>query len=236
MLQGKIYLIPALLGDVETQLVLPSSVHEIINSIDIYIVEEVRHARRFLRKLNILKSIDELTFIEMKEKLNYGEIAQIMQLTKEGKNIGVISEAGVPCIADPGAEIVNLAHQKNIDVMPMVGPSSILMALMGSGMNGQNFAFTGYLPKERKDRIQRLRQLENIANSQKQTQLFMDTPYRNNHVLEDLLESCSSSTQLCIAADITLPSQYIKTKSIKEWKSTKIDLNKRPCIFLLGNI
>ena len=172
----------------------------------------------------------------MKGKLNYGDITKILLLTREGKNVGIISEAGVPCIADPGAEIVNLAHQKNIAVMPMVGPSSILMALMGSGMNGQNFAFTGYLPKERKDRIQRIRQLENIANAQKQTQLFMDTPYRNNHVLEDLLQTCSSTTQLCIAVELTLPTQMVKTKSIKEWKSNPLDLNKRPCIFIIGSL
>lgn len=236
MQQGKIYLIPSTLGDTETELVLPSSVHQIINTIDHYIVEEIRHARRFLKKLNIVKPIDELTFVEMKGKLNYGDITKILLLTREGKNVGVISEAGVPCIADPGAEIVNLAHQKNIAVMPMVGPSSILMALMGSGMNGQNFAFTGYLPKERKDRIQRIRQLENIANSQKQTQLFMDTPYRNNHVLEDLLQTCSSTTQLCIAVELTLPTQMIKTKSIKEWKANPLDLNKRPCIFIIGSL
>jgi 16S rRNA (cytidine1402-2'-O)-methyltransferase len=234
MQHGKIYLIPTTLGDTETDEVLPNSVHAIVNSIDHYLVEELRHARRFLKKLNIIKPIDELSFVEMKGKLNYGDITRMILLTREGKNIGVISEAGVPCIADPGAEIVNLAHQKNITIMPLVGPSSILMALMGSGMNGQNFAFTGYLPKERKDRIQRIRQLENIANAQKQTQLFMDTPYRNNHVLEDLLQTCSSSTQLCIAADITLPTQFIKSKSIKDWKSITLDLNKRPCIFIIG--
>ena len=152
----------------------------------------------------------------------------------EGKNIGVISDAGCPGVADPGADVVALAHQKNIKVVPLVGPSSILLSLMASGFNGQSFCFNGYLPKEKKDRVRKLKDLERMAIAQKQTQLFIETPYRNQHVLTDLLANCNPNSKLCIAVDITMASEQIVTKTIAEWKNTVIDLNKRPCIFLLG--
>jgi len=161
------------------------------------------------------------------------EISGYLNSISEGKNIGIISEAGCPGIADPGADVVKMAHEKNIQVVPLVGPSSIFLALMASGFNGQNFAFNGYLPKERPDRIKKIKELERLAQQKDQTQLFIETPYRNTHMLEDILTSCEGSTKLCIACDITLSTEYIKTKTIAAWKKQVPDINKRPTIFLI---
>lgn len=231
--KGTLYLIPVTLSDSNIQQVIPSFNNEIVNQIDHYIVENIKTARRFLIKAGIKKKIDDLTFYSLNKRTEYIELTSFIQPLLDGKDVGVLSEAGCPGVADPGSEIVALAHQKNIKVVPLVGPSSILLALMASGFNGQSFCFHGYLPKESSERIKRIKSLEKNAKAYQQTQLFIETPYRNNNVLEDLLKNCNDSTKLCIAADITSSSEHITTKTIDEWKKIKINLNKKPCIFLL---
>jgi len=232
--QGKLYLIPVTLGDSPINQVIPEFNSSLLNEIDVYIVENIKSARRFLKKSGIIKEIDELTFFELNKRTHETELPTFLKPIFNGKNIGVLSEAGCPGVADPGADIVNLAQQKNINVIPLVGPSSILLALMASGFNGQSFCFNGYLPKEQKERIRKLKDLERLVKNKNQTQLFIETPYRNEHVFDDLLKTCFNTTKLCIAVDITLPTEQIFTKTIEEWKKTTIKLQKRPCLFLIG--
>lgn len=234
MEKGNLYLIPVTLGDSTIDQVIPAFNNQIINEIDVYIVENIKTARRFLKKAGLVKAIDDLTFYELNKRTHESEYATFLKGIENGKHIGILSEAGCPGVADPGAEIVNIAQQKNIRVVPLVGPSSILLALMASGFNGQSFCFNGYLPKEQKERVRKLKDLERAAKSKQQTQLFIETPYRNNHVFEDILKNCFESTKLCIAVDITLPTEQITTKTVADWKKTKIDLHKRPCLFLIG--
>ncbi|OFY97061.1 MAG: SAM-dependent methyltransferase [Bacteroidetes bacterium RIFCSPLOWO2_12_FULL_31_6] len=233
--KGILYLIPVTLGDSPIEQVIPSFNTRIINEIDVYIVENIKTARRFLKKSGLLKEIDELTFFELNKRTHITELSEFIKPIFDGKNVGIMSEAGCPGVADPGADIVALAQQKNIKVVPLVGPSSILLALMASGFNGQSFCFNGYLPKEQKDRISKIKELERRVKTQQQTQLFIETPFRNDNILEDLLKNCFATTQLCIAVDITLTSERITTKTIEEWKKIKLNLNKRPCIFLIGS-
>ncbi len=235
MNKGTLYLIPITLGETPVNQVIPDYNNQIINKIDTYIVENIKTARRFLKKAGIIKAIDELTFYELNKRTHFSEITQFIKPLFDGKNVGILSEAGCPGVADPGAEIVALAQEKGIKVTPLIGPSSILLSLMASGFNGQNFSFNGYLPKEQKERIRKLKDLERSVKSKKQTQLFIETPYRNRNVLEDLINNCLHTTKVCIAVDITLPTEQIITKTIEEWKKTKIDLHKRPCVFILGN-
>lgn len=232
--KGTLYLIPTTLGESAYDQVIPSFNNAILQEIDVFIVENIKTARRFIKKTAPDKVIDDLVFHEINKRTNLDMLPTFLKPIDEGRNIGVISDAGCPGVADPGADVVALAHQKNIKVMPLVGPSSILLSLMASGFNGQSFCFNGYLPKEQKDRVRKLKDLERMAIAQKQTQLFIETPYRNQHVLTDLLANCNPNTKLCIAVDITMASEQIATKTIAEWKNTTIDLNKRPCIFLLG--
>jgi len=232
--KGTLYLIPTTLGESAYDQVIPSFNNSVLQEIDVFIVENIKTARRFIKKTTPDKVIDDLVFYEINKRTNLDMLPTFLKPIDEGKNIGVISDAGCPGVADPGADIVALAHQKNIKVVPLVGPSSILLSLMASGFNGQSFCFNGYLPKEQKDRVRKLKDLERMAIAQKQTQLFIETPYRNQHVLTDLLANCNPNTKLCIAVDITMASEQIATKPIAEWKNTTIDLNKRPCIFLLG--
>ncbi len=234
MKKGKLYLIPSTLGGENLDMTVVPFLKAIINDIDHYIVENERHARRYLRSLEIGKPIVELTLHLLDKRSKPKEINHYLNATNNGQNIGLISEAGCPGVADPGALIVAMAHEKGIQVVPITGPSSILLALMASGFNGQQFTFNGYLPRERPQRIRRFKELEALANKTGNTQIFMDTPYRNNHVMEDLLIHCHPNTKLCIAADITMESEFIKTKSIKDWKKKKIDLHKRPLMFLIG--
>jgi len=232
--KGILYLIPVTLGESTIEKVIPSFNNDIINEIDVYVVENIKTARRFLKKAGIIKAIDELTFYELNKRTDFAEIANYIKPLLAGKNVGVLSEAGCPGVADPGADMVALAQQQNIKVVPLVGPSSILLALMASGFNGQSFCFNGYLPKEQKDRIRAIKDLERFAKNRQQTQLFIETPFRNNNLLEDLLKNCFDSTKLCIAVDITLPNEKIQTKTVEDWKKTKIDLHKKPCMFLIG--
>ncbi|MBF91060.1 MAG: SAM-dependent methyltransferase, partial [Flavobacteriales bacterium] len=200
---------------------------------DVFIVENLRSARRFLKKAGLQKKIDDLQFFEINKRTKAEDIPSFLSPASEGRNIGILSEAGCPGVADPGAEVVKWAHKKNIEVIPLIGPSSILLALMASGMNGQNFAFTGYLPKEKADRRRKIKQLEQFSKTQKQSQIFIETPFRNNFLLDDLRSYCDKETQIVVACDITLPTQYIRRLSAKEWKKEKVDLHKRPCIFIL---
>lgn len=234
MNKGKLYLIPTTLGDTaETADVLPLKINDIINSIDEYIVENEKSARHYLKKMGIQKPLQEIILHSLNQHTEHKEIISYLNSISIGKNIGIISEAGCPGVADPGADVVKLAHEKNIEVIPLVGPSSILLALMASGFNGQSFAFNGYLPKERADRIKKIKELQILIFKKHQTQLFIETPYRNIHLLEDILAICDKNIKLCIATDITLPSEYIKTKSILDWKKSLPEINKRPTLFLL---
>jgi len=231
--KGTLYLIPATLGDTDINTSIPEFVKDIINEIDEFIVENERTARRYLKKLGIKKPLNDLVLHPLNKHTSPGEIATYLDPIERGGNIGVISEAGCPAVADPGAEIVRLAHGKNIRVVPLVGPSSILLALMASGFNGQHFVFHGYLPKERGARIKKLRELEKDARQKNQTQIFMETPYRNQHLLEDIVKTCQNTTHLCIAVDITLPAEFIITQSIGVWKRKLPAINKRPTVFLI---
>ena len=232
-MSAKIYLIPTTLGDSPVENVIPKYVVDIINQTQHYIVENIKTARRYLIKAGIKTKIDDLTFYELNKHSSPEEYDSYLNPIKENKNIGIISEAGTPGVADPGADIVAIAHRRNIPVVPLVGPSSILLSVMASGLNGQSFAFVGYLPIKKPERIKRIKELERRSQVENQTQLFIETPYRNQHLLEDILSNCSPETKLCIATDITLESEFIKTKSIKEWKKGIPNLHKRPTIFLI---
>ena len=232
--KGKLFLIPTSLGEeCETADIIPTNVNQIINTIDEYIVENEKSARHYLKKMGIKKSLQEIILHPLNQHTKPNEISSYLNSIDKGKNIGIISEAGCPAIADPGSEVVKIAHRKNIKVVPLVGPSSILLALMASGFNGQSFTFNGYLPKERGERIAKIKDLERLAQRKNQTQIFIETPYRNMHLLEDIVGSCEGLTQLCIACDITLTTEFIKTKSIIDWKKQLPDINKKPAIFLL---
>ena len=228
-----LYLIPTSLGECAFERILPAYNAKIVSALRFFIVEDVRSARRFLKKINPEIKIDELTFFELNKHTQADEIVGFLKPMAEGNDIGVLSEAGCPVVADPGADVVVIAQQKNYRVVPLVGPSSILMALMASGFNGQNFSFAGYLPVQPQERAKKLKKLESRAYVEKQTQIFIETPYRNMKMVEDIIAVCQPNTRLCIAADITLETEFIKTKTIKEWKKQLPDLNKRPCIFLI---
>ncbi len=232
--KGILYLIPTTLGiNAETADVIPVKVNQVINTIDEYIVENEKSARHYLKKIGLLKPLPEIILHQLNQHTKPHEISDYLTSINLGKNIGIISEAGCPGIADPGADVVKLAHERNIKVVPLVGPSSIFLALMASGFNGQSFTFNGYLPKERSERIKKIKDLERIAKEKSQTQLFIETPYRNTHILDDILTTCDPKTRLCIACDITLPTEFIKTKTVAGWKKQIPDINKRPAIFLI---
>lgn len=229
-----LFLIPNLLGDTPWQRVLPAEVPEEVASLSFFIVENVRNARRFLKKLVPEADIGALRFYELNQHTPDHEKAGFLKPLSEGNNMGLISEAGCPGVADPGAEIVRMAHLQNIRVIPLVGPSSLLLALMASGLNGQNFAFSGYLPVKSAERIRRIQEIERIAVAGNQTQIFIETPYRNNALLRDLVRICHPSTLLCVAAGITTGVEKIQTKTVSEWRRNLPELDKIPAIFLLG--
>jgi len=230
---GILFLIPSVIAENTAEKVLPTYVINLINELDEFIVEDERTARRFLKSIGYTKSLNSLILYRLNKHTDNIELPSFIESLLNGKNIGLLSEAGCPCIADPGSEIVNLAHQKNIKVEPLVGPSSILLALIASGFNGQNFAFNGYLPIEKNARIKKIKELENKSARDNQTQIFIETPFRNMQLLNDIQNSCSSSTQLCIAADITGDNEFIQTKNINEWKNKIPELDKRTAIFLI---
>jgi len=233
---AKLYLIPTTLGDTSIERVLPPDLTQLISSISVFIVENIRTARRFLKKINPTIVIDDLTFFELNQHTEKKEISRFLEPNKRGFDIGIISEAGCPGVADPGAEVVRIAHTKNIQVVPLVGPSSILLALMASGMSGQNFAFNGYLPIKNPEKSQQIKLLEKRMQTEGQTQIFIETPYRNAQMLDELLKNCDPQTMLCIAVDITLDTEFILSKPISYWKTNIPDIQKRPAIFMIGKV
>lgn len=231
---GKLYMLPVPLGaEGNPGDVLPVAVARAIGFIDYYIVENEKTARRFIKAIVPAKKQPDLKILLLNKHTEPSEYASLLQPCLEGHHVGLMSEAGCPGVADPGASIVKIAHQRGIQVIPLTGPSSILLALMASGMNGQSFAFNGYLPIDKAEKKTALKNFEKLSREKNQSQLFIETPYRNNKLLEDLLGTLQPDTHLCIAADITLPSEYISTKTIAQWKREKTDLHNRPSIFII---
>ena len=232
-METALYLLPVTLGETPLNNVLPQYNSEIIAGIRHFIVEDVRSARRFLRKVDPQFDIDGSTFYELNKHTAPEVVAGYLKPLQAGKPMGVISEAGCPAVADPGADVVAIAQRRGLKVVPLVGPSSILLSVMASGFNGQSFAFHGYLPIEQGERTKRIKMLEQRSYVENQTQLFIETPYRNRRLLEELIQTCRPQTRLCIACNVTCEDEYICTKSMKEWKGHLPDLEKRPCIFLI---
>ena len=232
-METALYLLPVTLGDTPIETVLPSYNHDIIVHIRHFIVEDIRSARRFLKKVDRNIDIDSLTFYPLNKHTSPEALSGYLKPLEAGESMGVISEAGCPAVADTGADVVAIAQRKGLRVIPLVGPSSIILSVMGSGFNGQSFAFHGYLPIDAPERIKTLKLLEQRIYSENQTQLFIETPYRNHKMFDDIVSTCRPQTKLCIAANLTCEGEYIKTRSIKDWKGHCPDLSKIPCIFLL---
>lgn len=230
---GKVYLIPTTLGDNDPMGVLPITVQNTIALLDEFIVENEKTARRFIKKICPEKSQPSLKFHVINKYTEATELPGFLERCYSGGNVGILSEAGCPGVADPGADVVKIAHQKGIQVIPLVGPSSILLAVMGSGLNGQSFAFNGYLPIDKSEKKNALKTLERKSKELQQSQLFIETPYRNNQLLESMCGTLQNNTMLCVACDLTLETEYIKTQPIANWKKTKVDLHKRPTIFMI---
>lgn len=233
MSKGKLYLIPSPLGDNDPAEVIPGPTLELLKRISTYVVEEARTVRRYLSRAGLKGHIEELRMVELNEHSTSEEVEAMLSLFDDGCDVGLISEAGLPAVADPGAALVELCHRKGIEVVPQVGPSSLMLALMGSGLNGQSFAFRGYLPAKTDERRTAIREVEKLSGSLHQTQIFIETPYRNDSLFADLLQCLNPSTRLCIAADLTLESQTILSKSVGEWKKSGFTVGKRPCVFLI---
>ncbi|MDX1364485.1 SAM-dependent methyltransferase [Arenibacter latericius] len=231
-MRGKLFLIPTTLGDNAPLEVLPISVKGTIERIDHYVVENEKSARHFIKKISSKKSQPSLHINLLNKYTEPHLLPTFLAPCLEGYDVGILSEAGCPGIADPGAELVKIAHQKGIQVVPLVGPSSILLALMASGLDGQRFAFNGYLPIDAGERKASLKKFEKISRDNQQSQIFIETPYRNDKLLAEFLKTLSPHTQICIACDITLPTEFIATKTVSEWKNTSITLHKRPTIFI----
>lgn len=236
MKSGKLYLIPNTLGGETTNDIIPSELKTILETVRCFAIEEIKSARRLLRKIDREFPIDDSQFFDVNKNSKKGEMHSIISVLEGGNNVGIISEAGCPAIADPGSDLVALAHEHQIEVCPLVGPSSILLTLIGSGFSGQTFTFHGYLPKDRKDRIRKLKDLEGDSRRSGFTHLFMDTPFRNMNVLDDLLNELNDQTMLCIASNLTLKDQKINTMSVKNWRENAYDLAKMPTMFAIGKI
>jgi 16S rRNA (cytidine1402-2'-O)-methyltransferase len=233
MEKGKLYLIPVVIAEATQANVIPEQVRAVLPSIQYFLAEEIRTARRYLSSLKVYESIEPLQFQVLDKKTKQAELKEFFKPIEDGKNLGVLSESGCPGVADPGAIAVAYAHKHNISVVPLVGPSSLLLSLMASGLNGQKFAFHGYLPIDAKDRQQAIRELEKESKQKNQTQLFIETPYRNQTVFNDLVKSLNNTTLLTVAYDITGSAEMIKTKAVVDWKKEKVTLDKLPCVFLL---
>ncbi len=231
-MSGHLYLIPSTIGETDINQVIPDKVRDIVNQVQVYIVENERTARRFLIKLGIKTAIDDLTFFILNKHTQKSELEKFLQPC-DNEHVGVLSEAGVPAVADPGSEIVAMAHQKGIKVIPLVGPSSILLALMASGLNGQNFIFHGYLPVKPDGRKKRIKAIEQSSFKLDQTQIFIEAPYRNNQMLNDLVSVCNSKTLICVACNLTQTNEFIRTQTVAQWKKITVDLHKKPTIFLI---
>ena len=232
-MKGKLYLIPSPLGDYDPEVVIPAPTLDLLQRIGCYVVEEVRTARRYLSRAGLKGHIQELEFHELNEHTSAAEVERLVALFEDGRDVGLISEAGLPAVADPGSALVALCHRHGIEVVPQVGPSSLMMALMASGLNGQSFTFCGYLPAKTEERRNAIKSIEKTSQSKRQTQIFIETPYRNDAMFSDLLQSCRPSTRICIAADITMPDEFIRTKTVAEWKKENPIIGKRPCVFLM---
>jgi len=232
--KGKLYLVPTTLGAFETiDRVIPDYNTQIVHGLDIFIVEQVRTARRFLSKLKHPVDIDNIVFYELNKHTDESEVFSYLYDVSQGKSLGLLSEAGTPCIADPGAAVVKIAHELGMKIIPLVGPNSIILSLMASGFNGQNFAFHGYLPIDKSALSKKLKSIEQTAYKSDQTQIFIETPYRNNQMLTTILKVCSPGTMLCVATDLTLATETINTFSVSDWKRKKPDFHKRPSVFLI---
>lgn len=234
MSAGTLYLIPVTLGDDNIAKALPPDVVALAQNLDTFVVENEKTARRFLGAIKTSKPLRELVFFTLNEHTTEQELPALLAPLLEGKSIGLMSEAGCPGIADPGARLVALAHRKNIRVAPLIGPSSILLALMASGFNGQRFTFLGYLPAEKAQRVQKLKEVEQASRKHNETQIFIETPYRNQHLLADILASSNPETRLCVACNLSLASETIISKTIAQWKKSELpDLHKQPTVFLM---
>ena len=233
MKAGKLYLIPTTMGESAINDVLPLLVTRTTETLFDFIAENEKTARKFIKQITPDKVQNDLRFGILNKRTTEQEYSELIKPLLEGKNMGLMSEAGCPGVADPGAAIVQICHEKNIQVVPLVGPSSILLALMASGMNGQSFAFNGYLPIDKTEKKKAIKDYERLSLDKDQSQLFIETPYRNNKLVEDFLQNLAGNTLLCIACDITLDTEYIKTKTVKEWKKEKVDLQNRPTLFIL---
>lgn len=232
-MKGKLYLIPSPLGDNDPAEVIPGPVLEQIGRLDRFVVEELRTARRYLSRAGLKGHIEELEFTVLNEHSSQAEVDAMEALFDDGKDVGLITEAGLPAVADPGSSLVALCHRKGIEVVPFTGPSSLMLALMASGLNGQSFTFRGYLPAKSDERKNAIRSVEKQSSQNRQTQIFIETPYRNDALMADILQICSDSTRICIAANITMPDAFIRTRSVAEWKKEGITIGKRPCVFLM---
>lgn len=231
---GKLYLLPALLGATTAEQVIPEGTLEIVRTIRFFVVENVRTARRMLSKMHMPCPIDKLTFVELdKHNPQNPDLMTYLGPALDGNNIGLMSEAGTPCVADPGALIVELAHQAGIKVVPLTGPNAMILALMASGFNGQSFCFHGYLPIKNPERIQKIKSLEHQSLANDETEMFIETPFRNNAMIEELVKNCHPNTMLCVASNITMEDETIVSKPISEWKKMRYDWNKKPAVFLI---
>ena len=232
-MKGRLFLIPSPLGDNDPAEVIPAGVLSMLPSISTYVVEAVRTARRYLSAAGLKGHVQDLEFHELNEHTTPEEVEALMKLFDDGRDVGLITEAGLPAVADPGAQLVRLCHRHGVEVVPMSGPSSLMLALMASGLNGQSFAFLGYLPAKTEERRQALRSIEKHSSTARQTKIFIETPYRNDSLLADILSVCKADTEVCIAANITMPDAFIRTKTVGEWKKSVPTIGKRPCVFLI---
>ncbi len=235
MSAGTLFLIPVSLGETINEKLFPELNLRLINELEYLVVENERTARRFIRSTGSQRDFDALELIHLDKRTSQHELSRPIELLLQGKDVGLMSEAGCPGVADPGQILIAQAHQYNIKVVPLIGPSSILLGLMASGLNGQGFTFHGYLPIDKHDRARMLKELDAAVARTGYTQIFMETPYRNQKLFEDVIRVCNNQHKLCVAVDITMSSEEIKTQPISEWKATSIHLHKRPCMFLLGN-
>lgn len=232
-MKGRLFLIPSPLGDNDPVEVIPAGVLSMLPSISTYVVEAVRTARRYLSAAGLKGHVQDIEFHELNEHTTPEEVEALMKLFDGGRDVGLITEAGLPAVADPGAQLVRLCHRHGVEVVPMSGPSSLMLALMASGLNGQSFAFLGYLPAKTEERRQALRSIEKHSSTARQTKIFIETPYRNDSLLADILSVCRADTEVCIAANITMPDAFIRTKTAGEWKKSVPTIGKRPCVFLI---
>ena len=233
MTYGKLYLIPTPLGEGNPAEVLPAPVLELLPTLDCFVVEQVRTARRFLSSVGLKGHVGELEFHELNEHTRPEEVEAYLPLFAHGRNVGLLSEAGLPAVADPGALLVALCHRHGIEVVPLVGPSSLMMALMASGLNGQSFAFVGYIPAKTDERRSALKNLEKRSAAARQTQILIETPYRNDALFADMLQTLGASVRLCIAANLTCEDAFIRTRTVAQWKEHPVTIGKRPCVFLI---